>query len=252
MEHLIAYGFLAPPDVFIVLCLLGVLIALVWRRAGIIIAGIASLCLFVASTPAFSSYLLVWLEANIPEKPDFGSAQAIVVPCVDSRAGYAAVADMPGPQSLERLVLATDAYRQLHLPVLVTGGPAPYLQTSCAEIMKISLERYFSVPVTWTEDHSETTYQNAVYTAQLLQEANIHTIVLVTQARDAPRAIWSFEHAGLRALPWTSPRARLEVGEANDFLPSTQALRETFYALHELVGDFYYRFRYQKSVVATK
>ena len=250
MEQLISYGFLAPPNVFIVVCLFGVLIALVWRRAGIIVTGVASLCLFVAATPAFSSCLLAWLEANIPEKPDFGSAQAIVVPCADSRAGHGAVADMPGLQSLERLVLVADAYKQLHLPVLVTGGSAPYLQTSCAEIMKSTLEKYFLVPVTWTEDRSGTTYQNAVNTAQLLQNANVHTVILVTQARDAPRAIWSFEQTGLQALPWTTPRERFEVDDVSDFLPSTQALLGTFYALHELVGDLYYRFRYQKSVAS--
>jgi non-ribosomal peptide synthetase component E (peptide arylation enzyme) len=38
VSFLISYGFLAPPTIFIVLCLLGPLTALVWRRTGLAIA----------------------------------------------------------------------------------------------------------------------------------------------------------------------------------------------------------------------
>ena len=34
----------------------------------------------------------------------------------------------------------------------------------------------------------------------------ITTVVLVTQAWHLPRALWSFERAGLHALPWPAPR----------------------------------------------
>ena len=109
------------------------------------------------------------------------------------------------------------------------------------------LERYFAVPVSWVEDRSETTHENAAYTAQLLQKANIHTVIVVTQARDTPRALWSFKQAGLQALAWPSPRDQLQLDEATDFLPNTRALQRTFYALHELIGGLYYRIRYQTS-----
>jgi uncharacterized SAM-binding protein YcdF (DUF218 family) len=244
IRHLIGYGFLAPPNVFIVFCVLGALTALVWQRTGIIVACVSSLALFVAATPAFSSVLLVWLEEGVPKSVDLTPAQAIVVPCADFRLGHGGTADRPGPQSFERLMLAADAYKQLHLPVLVTGGRLSHSQTPGAEIMKATLERYFAVPVSWTEDRSRTTYENAIYTAHLLGEMDIRTVVLITQARDAPRAIWSFEHAGLRALPWPAPRANLEIGQVTDFFPNTEALQQSFYALHELIGELYYRIRY--------
>ena len=57
-SSLLSYGFLAPPTIFIVLCLLGPLAAPVWRRTGIAIALTSGLCLFAAATPALSSYLL--------------------------------------------------------------------------------------------------------------------------------------------------------------------------------------------------
>ena len=251
MRLLIGYGFLAPPNVLILLCAFGAIATLAWRRAGLLITTVASLSLFVMATPAFSSCLLVWAEGGIPKDDDLSSAQAIVVPCADVRTthGMTGGDGGPGPQSLERLLLGAEAYKQFHLPVLVTGGPTRQTQTSCAQIMKVTFERYFEVPVSWTEDRSETTHEDATYTAELLQKTNIHTVIVVTQARDAPRAIWSFEQAGFRALPWPAPRTEAEINQITDFLPDTKALLDTFYAMHEIIGGVYYRFKYQKSPI---
>ena len=56
MRNLVGYGFLAPPTFLIVLCLVGALLLLVWRRVGTAIVLASSLCLFVAATPALSSH----------------------------------------------------------------------------------------------------------------------------------------------------------------------------------------------------
>lgn len=240
MWSFVSYGVLAPPNVFIVLCLLGDLMAPMWRRAGIAIALTASLCLFVTATPAFSAYLVRLLEAQIPRNVDLNSAQAIVVLGADVRSG---IPNKLGPQSLERLVLAADAYHRFHLPVAISGGPVSNRQTAVAALMKTALERYFAVPVTWSEDQSRTTYENAEYTAQLLRKADIGTVIVVTQARDLPRAMWSFARMGLRVLPWTAPRTHLAIDKVQDFLPNTRALNESFYAMHELLGGVYYRWR---------
>jgi uncharacterized SAM-binding protein YcdF (DUF218 family) len=244
MRSVVGYGFLAPPNVFIALCLLGAIVALIWRRVGITITLAVSLCLFVTATPAFAACLLVWLEADIQQETDFSSAEAIVVLGADVRAGGDAGPDRLGPQSLERLIFAADAYKQLHLPVAVSGGRLPRSRTSVAGMMKVALEQYFAVPVTWSEDRSRTTYENVVYTTQLLQKANIRTVVVIAQARDTPRAIWCFERVGLRAIPWPAPRTSLKIDRIADFLPSTGALDASFYALHELIGGLYYRMHY--------
>jgi uncharacterized SAM-binding protein YcdF (DUF218 family) len=244
MRSLIGYGFLALPTIFIWLSPLGAAVALVWRRAGITVALTAGVSLFVAATPATSSILLTWIESKIQRATDFGSAQAIVVVGADFRPGDAIAPDNLGPLTLERLFFAAEAYRQLHLPVAVSGGRSFKSQSSIAELMKAALERYFNVPVTWSEDNSRTTYENAAYTAKILHNADIHTVIVITQARDAPRVIWSFEQVGLNAVPWPSPRTKLTINRITDFLPSTTALDETFFALHELLGTFYYRVRY--------
>lgn len=103
---------------------------------------------------------------------------------------------------------------------------------------------YFAVPVTWTEDRSRTTYENALYSAEVLRDANVDTVILITQARGLPRAIWSFEKAGLHAISWNAPRTEPKTGRLEDFLPSSGAFDESFYALHELIGRVYYGLRY--------
>src|SRR3954447_15606753 len=112
MRNLIGYGFLAPPNVLIVLCLAGALLSLVWRRIGIIIVLVSSFSLYVAATPAFSSYLLWYIESKTLEINNINIAQAIVVLGADVHHDRNIISDRLGPQSLERLVMAAEAYHR--------------------------------------------------------------------------------------------------------------------------------------------
>lgn len=245
MESIVSYGFLALPTVFVTLALVGAAIALAWRRLGIALSLLANLSLFAAATPALSSYLLRQAEAGLPWQLDLGRAQAIVVLGGDVRVGDgAAIPDRLGPLSLERVVLAAAAYRRLHLPVVVSGGRVGESHQSVAGLMKRALEGDFELPVKWVENRSRTTWENAVDTARLLRPAGIKTVVLVTAAWHLNRALWSFRRAGLDPLPWPAPRTALQIGRLGDFLPNLGALVDSFYALHELIGDLYYRVRY--------
>ena len=172
MRSLVSYGFLAPPALFITLCLVGAITALVWWRIGIAIVLVSALCLYVAATPAFSSYLAYQLVTETPENVDFSDAGAIVVLGADVRSGGGRDTDRIGPASLERLVLAADAYRRLHLPILVSGGRIADWHVTVAQLMKSVLEEYFGIPVAWSEQESRTTYENgkhAVKTAGYLR-----------------------------------------------------------------------------------
>jgi len=241
----VSYGFLAPPTIFIVLGLVGALIALEWRRAGIALALVSGLCLYVAATPALSSLLLQRVESALPQNVDLGGAQAIVVLGGDVRFGNGDdIADRLGGLSLERVVFGAEAYRRLHLPVIVSGGMARGAHVSAGRLMKAALETDFFVPVAWNEDRSRTTWENALYTARLLLPEKLTTVVVVTEAWHLPRALWAFERVGLKALPWPAPRTALRAGAVGDFLPSLGALNDTFYALHEMIGGVFYRLRY--------
>jgi uncharacterized SAM-binding protein YcdF (DUF218 family) len=242
---LISYGFLTPPTIFIVLCLLGPLTALVWRRTGLGIALVSGVSLFATATPALSSYLMRQVEAEIPEYGDLGATQAIVVLGGDVRVAKGADnADELGPLSLERVIYTVDAYRQLHKPIAVSGGIIGQAHRTVGTLMKDMLETNFGIPVTWDEDESETTWGNAKFTARLLLPAGIKTVVVVTHSSHMPRALWCFEQVGLNPLPWPAPRSAPRWDEFADFLPNLNALLNTFYALHEMIGGVYYRLYY--------
>jgi uncharacterized SAM-binding protein YcdF (DUF218 family) len=244
MWDLISYGFLTPPAVLIVLCLIGGLLALVWRGFGIAVVLVAAAALYLLAMPVASSWLLARVEAGLPDGPELGAAQAIVVLGGDVHLGDGrAVPDSLGPLSLERVVYAAQAYRRLDLPVAVSGGRVLGSDATVGGLMKEALERDFAVPVTWNEDRSRTTQENALFTARLLQADGIATVVLVSHAWHLPRGLWSFERAGLKPLPWPAPSSVVRMRRVDDFLPSIAALHDSFYALHEMFGGLYYRLR---------
>ncbi|MBV9584594.1 MAG: YdcF family protein [Alphaproteobacteria bacterium] len=245
MSDLISYGFLTPPAVLILLSLLGALLALRWRGFGIALAILSSVALYALATPLAASYLLQQVENGIPESADLNGAQAIVVLGAGVHLGNGAAApDTLSPLSLERVFFAAQAYRRLHLPVAVSGGRVFPAQTAEADLMQAALQQEFGIPVNWKDDQSRTTYQNAVFTARLLRPENIETVVIVTHAWHMPRALWSFQHAGLTPLPWPAPRDYARLRRIDDVLPSAAALHDSSYALHEMTGDAYYRLRY--------
>jgi uncharacterized SAM-binding protein YcdF (DUF218 family) len=245
VESLFAYGFLAPPTIFIVLSLAGAVMALAWRRAGIALAIASSLGLYLAATPALSTYLLQRVESALPQNVDFGEAQAIVVLGAGVRLGNGAdIPDVLDALSLERVAIGAQAYRRLRLPVLVSGGRVAGAALTEAALMRAALDENFAVPVAWNEDQSRSTWENAVYTAGLLQPQKLTTIVLVSHAWHLPRGLWAFERVGFKALPWPAPRTALRLSRIGDFLPNFAALDDTFYALHEMIGEVYYRLRH--------
>jgi uncharacterized SAM-binding protein YcdF (DUF218 family) len=245
LEGLVSYGFLVPPTIFIVLSLVGALIALVWRRIGVALALVSGFCLYAAATPALSSFLLQRVERALPQNVDLKGAQAIVVLGGDVRFGNGGdISDRLGALSLERVMLGARAYRRLHLPVVVSGGIVRGAHTSAGALIKAALGADFAVPVAWSEEGSRTTWENALYSARLLLPEKLTTVVVISQSWHLPRALWAFERVGLKALPWSAPRTALRAGAVGDYLPSLGALHDTFYALHELVGGVFYRLRY--------
>jgi uncharacterized SAM-binding protein YcdF (DUF218 family) len=245
MSDLISYGFLTPPAVLILLSLAGALLALRWREFGVALVILFSAALYLLATPLVASSLLHEVELGIPESADLTTAQAIVVLGAGVHLGNGASApDTLGPLSLERVVYAADAYRRFQLPVAVSGGRVSPAQTAEAVLMQAALDRDFGVPVAWSDDQSHTTYENALYTARLVNPERIATVVVVTHAWHLPRALWAFERAGLHAVPWPVPRDFVRLRRIDDILPSIAALHDSAHALHEMIGTLYYRLRY--------
>jgi len=241
----LSFSFMMPPTVFIAVCLLAAVLGLRWHRTSLALMLLGSSCLYLSATPLVAHYLLRALEVQVPEHADLTSAEAIVVLSAGAHVGNGRdIPDTLDGLTLERLEAAARLYRDLKLPIAVTGGHLPRTQATLGGLMKKVLEEDFEIPVRWSEEQSRTTFENAVFTARLLKADHISTVIVVTQAWHLPRALWCFNHEGLRALPWAVGQTPAPAIRIRDFLPSLASLQDTFYAVHELIGLVYYRLRF--------
>lgn len=250
MPQWISYSSLIPPNLFILLAMVGVVLAWPWRRAGLVLATAATACLYATSTPAVS-YLLIRSVDNlarvVPTLPLPAPPGAIVVLSAEYRhSSIPGGKDTVGPVTLERLAQAARDQRRTGLPILVSGGWLERADDSLAGMMAGSLESDFHVPVRWREERSRTTYQNALYSAEILRRAGISSALVVTNPWHMARALWSFSAVGypVVAAPIREGQ-RLRLSPSTVF-PDVPSLMRSYYALHELIGLAWYAGRYGK------
>ncbi|WHU41034.1 YdcF family protein [Pseudomonas fulva] len=174
-------------------------------------------------------------------------ADAIVVLGAGRERGDPAWAgvDQPTPTALERLRLAARLAKASGLPVLTSGGLHYGTPPSEAQLMADSLHEDFDVEVTWLEQASRTTWENAQYSASVLQPLGIRRVVVVTQAWHMQRSRWSFEQAGFEVIP--APVGFLGRDPARPFggwLPESRAMWQSWQLLNEVAGLVGYRLFY--------
>ena len=150
--------------------------------------------------------------------------------------------DTVSRSTLVRLRYGARLHRRSGLPVLVTGGRPWDSAVSEAALMAEALREDFRVAPRWLEERSRNTFENAQLSAEILQGEGIHRIVLVTHAVHMARAATAFERAGLTVLAAPTLFANDPAeAEWRDFLPSAHALWESRSALHEWLGQLWYR-----------
>jgi len=133
--------------------------------------------------------------------------------------------------------------RETGKPILVTGGKPLGNSVSEAQQMRAALEQDFHVPVRWTEDDSDNTFENARYSFQLLQKSGIKKIYLVTHAWHMPRSADVFRRAGFEVVeaPMAfTTRYRLDMLA---FLPHAGSLNDSSIFVHEVIGLIWYQLK---------
>lgn len=236
-----------PPGCLVALGLAGLLAYRRRPRLGVALMGMSTLALYLLSTAWFAAVLAGIVETSPALAMTAAAAarpQAIVVL---GGGTYRTAPEYQGSDTVSRLTLERLRYaarlqRALRVPLAVSGGMPGDLETPEASLMRDVLVNDFRVPVRWIEYRSHDTFENARYTHELLQ---VEQVVLVTHALHMARAREAFETAGFTVLP--APLGFVARGEAGpvaiDFLPTMKALRESHYALYELVGLWWYRLR---------
>ena len=146
-------------------------------------------------------------------------------------------------QELLRLRFAAKLQRETGKPILTTGGAPLGNNTSEAEQMKTVLEQDFSVPVRWTESASDNTLENARLSRQMLKQAGIDRIYLVTHAWHMPRAVQAFQTAGFRIIPAPTAYTTRYRTDLLAFVPNAYALHNSRIFMHELIGMLWYQLK---------
>ena len=205
------------------------------------------LCLFLYTWPPTAWMVLQFFERPFPPQTfPTGNAQAIVV--LASSTYFPSVPGLPAPRvgsdTYERCEYAAFLEKNWRpLPVLVTGGGGESDQPAYASTMKSALLKE-GVPETaiWSEGRSRSTYENALYSAQILREKGISKVVLVTDAYHMLRAEKSFRKQGLSVIPAAcGHRARRRIFNGIDtVLPGWEAIAFNEDSAHECVGLVWY------------
>jgi uncharacterized SAM-binding protein YcdF (DUF218 family) len=223
------------------------------RRAGICL--FASLAiLWVASTPIVGFALQASLEARYapvsPEQAQSASAIVLLGDALTPATPPRNWVDLN--ESADRIVHASRLYRAGKAPlVVVTGGPGWRSST-----IKDPAETTADLLVEWgvpraailLERASRTTYENAVYTREILDANGIDgPILLVTSAAHMWRSMAVFESAGLRAIPAATDYGlgAIELSDPRVWIPDADALHDTNGAIKEYLGMLVYRLRGQ-------
>ncbi|QXI39097.1 YdcF family protein [Pseudomonas xantholysinigenes] len=154
-------------------------------------------------------------------------------------------ADQPSYLALERMRYAAQLAKVSGLPVLTSGGLHYGAPPSEARLMAERMQVDFGVRVTWEETASRTTWENAQFSAQVLQPLGIKRVVVVTQAWHMRRSRWSFEQAGFEVVP--APVGFLGRDHGRPFaglLPESRAVWQSGLLLNEALGLLGYRLFY--------
>jgi uncharacterized SAM-binding protein YcdF (DUF218 family) len=225
---------LLPPTSLLLLALLGLLLMRRHRRTGIALALFGLLTLYALCLPALAG----WLERSTYHtdvgQPLAGAGAIVVLGAgtVDNLVDYDG--QTVNGWALERVRAGARLAKASGLPVLVSGGVV-WDGRPEGELMREAMSE-FGVDVRWVESASRDTADNAQLSAALLRDAGISCVALVTHAMHMRRSMAEFRRAGLEPIAVPTMIRRPAIGSFGDFVPSSRALQQSSWALHEWLG----------------
>ena len=236
-------AFLLPPLNLLLLGGLGLWLLKRRRSLGKALIGLSLGGLWVLSTPIIADALLDSLKPD-PVALTGKEADAIVILGGGrNQASLEYGGDTLNRFSLERLRYGAKLARELHKPVLVTGGAPDGGALSEGEILRAALQDEFGVGVKWVETRALNTRENARFSAALLTREGVRRIYLVTHAWHLKRAVPEFQAVGLEVVPAGTGHFLDSKTTPLDYLPSGKGLERSYFALHEWIGLAWYRIR---------
>ena len=253
LVYLLKFGasWILPPGIFIVAFFAISIYA--WRvrhepKLALMIAAL-TFAFYLLCTGLIAEKVLGSLESvhKPPENLDELKGDVIIM------LGGGALPDMPdidGTGTLcsspaSRLLTAVRLQRQLHVPILLSGGQV-YSDTGAeakiaGRVLKsLGVEEKDII----VETRSINTTQNAKFSAEILQQRNLHRPILVTSAFHMNRAVLNFEQQGIEVIPYPTDYmvTHSPVFHYTKLRPQSEALLFNVMFLQETLRTFVTRF----------
>ena len=217
----------------------------------------ALLILWLSSTTGFSNMLARSLEWRFKPPEELPNADVAVILGGGTEAALYPRSTVEINGAGDRVLYAAELYRQGSVRyLLLTGGEISWQtggSSSPAEDMAaILIDIGVPQEALLLETESLNTFENAVFSSQMLADMGIERILLVTSALHMPRAVAIFEAQGLEVVPLPvdySVTDQLIVDEGGsvlinkvmDIIPSVGNLSLTTNALKEYIGMLVYQ-----------
>lgn len=242
----IVSAFLLPPGVFVLLLTLAGVILLVRKKhaGGILNLALAGVIWALATAPV-ADKIMAPLEKPYAEiKRPAGDVIVLLGGGIAEGVPDFTGKGAPSADMLFRIVTAVRLQRQIDVPIIVSGGKVYKNIDSEAKIARRLLtDLGVADKKIIMEERSRDTLDNALNTKALCQKMGFREPILLTSAYHLPRAVYLFEKTGLRvnAFPAGFKTATDRRYGWQDLLPATGSLDVTSDALHEYLGQMYYR-----------
>lgn len=242
--HRLLQSILLPPLNSLAIILLGAFFFKTQRSKSMKIILIGCFTLYLQATPYVAYHLNKMITPPPMKLESLKEAKAIVLlgGGVNNSASEYNVDAIASSDTFIRVRYAAYlAKKSPDLPIFVSGG-AIDTKNSEASLMRNALQDEFDVENNiYLEPDSKTTKENAKYTARLLQQYKISTVVLVTSASHMRRASALFRQNGINVIE--APTGFYSLGYYKLtllwFVPTASAMVTTSSIIHEVAGYIY-------------
>jgi len=241
-------GFLSVPSNVIASIAVLALLILVYRRPSHAIVPIVALALLVTATLSpLGNILLTPLEQRFPEMqfPDQGIEGIIVLGGSYDAQSHSYLSTILLQEDTEPMAVIPDlARRYPKARIIFSGGTEPSFEgiNEAAIVKKYFISFGIAANRIEVEDQSQTTAENAKFSAKLIQPTPQSRWLLVASAYHMPRAMGAFRKAGFNVLAF--PVGNRTHGWTELWKPAAEAtdnLRRIDVAVHEWLGLLTYR-----------
>ncbi|GAB6076328.1 YdcF family protein [Desulfurobacterium crinifex] len=236
-----------PPGIFVVLILIGIVLLLInKRKIGIVILTLTATLIYLLSIEPVKDRILLPLENAFPypSKTEL-DCEAIVVlgggkiSHSPEEGGKAAVK----PQVAKRLYTAFKVWKRIKKPLVVSGGK---VFNEKAEPESSAMKRFLTnlgIPdkEVIEDDKSKNTFQNGIFTYEILSKRRVKKICLVTSAYHMPRSYRIFKSVGFSVIPVPADyRVDRAPYKWSSYFPRMGNLYDGFSGIHEYIGIVYF------------